>query len=152
MQFQRSGPSALVSTFIMFVGLTAGATSVLAATKSPTRHHVSFDLTPYMGEHAAQCSGSGVSDPRDQQKIFIIKSGEIEIRGHNFWYSKLKYTSKGEPDSNGNVRSTAYYFVNSASDTTLVFDNGKLSSATTHDVAPDANGQAMNVETVCNFN
>ncbi len=139
----------LLTTALLSVATTLCAlnsTSVNAAHTKPMARHASFDLSPYYGEHAGQCSGSGVSDPRDEQKTFIIKPGEIEIRGHNFWYSKLNSTSKGA------TRSTAYYFVNAASNTTLVFENDKLTSATTKDVAPDSNGQPMKVQTDCTFN
>ena len=116
-----------------------------AAQKKQVAHYASFDLTPYFGEHLGHCSGSGVLDPRDEQQTFIIKPGEIEIRGHNFWYSKLKSTSKGA------TRSTAYFFVNVESNTTLIFENDKLTSATMIGVAPNSKGQAISIRTECTF-
>ena len=124
---------------------TLNGTSAYAAHKRPVAHQASFDLTPYFGEHLGQCSGSGVFDPRDEKQTFIIKPGEIEIRGHNFWYSKLKSTSRGV------TRSSAYYFVSVNSNTTLNFENDKLTSATIIGVAPDSKGQAMSIRTDCTF-
>lgn len=127
----------------VLLALTAGGAQ--AAHMAAGAHNPTFDLTTYYGEHAARCSGTGVTDPRDEQKTFILKPGEIEIRGHNFWYSKLKSATKGTS------RSMAFYSVNASSNTTLVFESDKLVSAVTKDVIPDAHGQPMNVQTDCTF-
>ena len=140
---RRLGASLTWGTALLSILSSASAN---AAHRKPMAQHASFDLTPYYGEHVCQCSGSGVLDPRDEQQTFIIKPGEIEVRGHNFGYSKLKSTSKGA------TRSSAYYFVTVDSNTTLVFENDRLTSATMVGVTPDSTGQAMKIRTDCTFN
>ena len=125
---------------------TSCGTNAIAGPRRTPSHSQSFDLTPYYGDHSGLCSGTGVRDPRDEQQTFTLKLGEIQITGHNIWFSKLRSTEKGA------TRSTALYFVNADSNTMLVFENNKLLSATHVDVVPDAHGKAMKVQTVCTFN
>ena len=144
MRVMRTVYALLTSAVTLATSLSG--TDAIAVTRRPYTHSQSFDLTPFYGDHSGRCSGTGVRDPRDERQTFTLKPGEIQITGHNIWFSKLRSTEKGAQFS------SALYFVNVDSNTTLVFENQRLVSATHFDVVPDAHGQAMKVRTECTFN